>query len=35
VFETGTSIDEVALLLGMRSLDRTAAFIGFDWRTEP
>jgi integrase/recombinase XerC len=34
-FETGASIDEVALLLGMRSLDRTAAFIGFDWRTDP
>jgi integrase len=33
--ETGASIDEVALLLGMRSLDRAAAFIGFDWRTEP
>jgi integrase/recombinase XerC len=31
----GASIDEVALLLGMRSLDRTASFIGFDWRTEP
>lgn len=30
----GASIDEVALLLGMRSLDRAAAFIGFDWRTE-
>jgi site-specific recombinase XerC len=31
----GASIDEVAVLLGMRSLDRTAAFIGFDWRSEP
>ena len=31
----GASIDEVALLLGMRSLDRAASFIGFDWRTEP
>jgi hypothetical protein len=31
----GASIDEVAVLLGMRSLDRTATFIGFDWRTEP
>ena len=31
----GASIDEVALLLGMRSLDRTATLIGFDWRTEP
>lgn len=32
--ETGASIDEVAALLGMRSLDRAAAFIGFDWRAE-
>ena len=31
----GASIDEVALLLGMRSLDRTASFIGFDWRAGP
>lgn len=31
----GASIDEVAVLLGMRSLDRTAAFIGFDWRAQP
>lgn len=31
----GASIDEVAMLLGMRSLDRTATFIGFDWRAEP
>jgi integrase len=31
----GASIDEVAVLLGMRSLDRTATFIGFDWRAEP
>jgi integrase len=30
----GASINEVAALLGMRSLDRTAAFIGFDWRAE-
>ena len=28
----GASIDEVAALLGMRSLDRAATFIGFDWR---
>jgi integrase len=28
----GASIDEVAVLLGMRSLDRAATFIGFDWR---
>jgi integrase len=27
----GRSIDEVARLLGIRSLDRTAQFIGFDW----
>jgi hypothetical protein len=31
----GASIDEVAVLLGMRSLDRAATFIGFDWRAEP
>ena len=31
----GASIDAVALLLGMRSLDRTASFIGFGWRAEP
>lgn len=31
----GASIDEVAALLGMRSLDRAAAFIGFDWRAAP
>jgi integrase/recombinase XerC len=29
----GASICEVAVLLGMRSLDRTATFIGFDWRS--
>ena len=28
----GATIDEVARLLGMRSLDRTASFIGFEWR---
>ena len=28
----GASIDEVTVLLGMRSLDRAATFIGFDWR---
>lgn len=28
----GASIDEVAVLLGMRSLDRAATFIGFHWR---
>lgn len=33
--EGGASIDEVAVLLGMRSLDRTATFIGLDWRAEP
>ncbi len=31
--ENGASIDEVAVLLGMRSLDRAATFIGFDWAT--
>jgi integrase/recombinase XerC len=30
----GASIDEVALLLGMRSLDRAASFIGFEWQGE-
>ncbi len=30
--DNGASIDEVAVLLGMRSLDRAATFIGFDWR---
>jgi hypothetical protein len=28
----GASIDEVAVLLGIRSLDRAARFIGFEWR---
>jgi hypothetical protein len=28
----GASIDEVTKVLGMRSLDRAAAFTGFDWR---
>jgi integrase/recombinase XerC len=28
----GSSIDEVARLLGIRSLDAAAAFIGWDWR---
>lgn len=28
----GASIDDVAVLLGMRSLDRAASFIGFEWR---
>lgn len=31
----GASIDQVTLLLGMRSLDRAATFIGFDWRAQP
>jgi integrase len=31
----GASIDEVAVLLGMRSLDRAATFIGFHWRVGP
>jgi integrase len=30
--ESGATIDEVARLLGMRSLDRTASFIGFEWK---
>ena len=28
----GDRLEDVAYLLGLRSLDRTAAFIGFDWR---
>lgn len=28
----GATIDQVARMLGMRSLDQTAALIGFDWR---
>jgi integrase len=28
----GATIDDVARMLGMRSLDQTAALIGFDWR---
>jgi hypothetical protein len=28
----GATIDEVARMLGMQSLDRTAELIGFDWR---
>jgi integrase/recombinase XerC len=31
-FTEGTPIQEVAHMLGIRSLDRAAAFIGFDWR---
>jgi hypothetical protein len=30
--DDGATIDEVTLLLGMRSLDRAAFFIGFDWK---
>lgn len=29
--EAGVSIDAVAIMLGIRSLDRAARFIGFDW----
>ncbi len=32
--DNGASIDDVAVLLGMRSLDRAATFIGFDWRAQ-
>ena len=32
--EHGATIDEVARLLGMRSLDRTASFIGFEWKDD-
>ena len=31
-FDGGASIDEVAVMLGMRSLDQTARFIGIEWR---
>jgi len=31
-FAAGAPIDQVARMLGIRSLDRAAAFIGFDWR---
>jgi integrase/recombinase XerC len=31
-YDEGATIDAVALMLGMRSLDQTAAFIGFNWR---
>lgn len=31
-FSAGASIDEVAKRLGIRSLDRAAAFIGFEWQ---
>lgn len=32
--DAGASIAEVAHMLGLRSLDATAAFIGWDWRAE-
>lgn len=32
-FAAGATIDHVARLVGIRSLDRAAAFIGFDWKT--
>jgi len=31
----GKSIDQVASMLGIRSLDRAAAFVGFSWRVGP
>jgi hypothetical protein len=30
----GSSIDEVARMLGIRSLDAAASFIAWDWRKE-
>jgi integrase len=33
-FRDGASIDEVARMLGIRSLDRAARFIGWDWKQE-
>jgi hypothetical protein len=32
--EHGASIDKVARLLGMRSLDRAAHFVGFEWKDD-
>lgn len=32
--DNGATIDQVARLLGMRSLDRTASFIGFEWKDD-
>ena len=34
-FAAGAPIDEVARMLGIRSLDRTAEFIGYEWRNPP
>jgi integrase/recombinase XerC len=34
LFDDGAPLDEVARRLGMRSLDQTASFIGFDWRSQ-
>lgn len=34
LYDDGHPLDEVARRLGMRSLDQTASFIGFDWRQE-
>src|SRR3954467_7321928 len=34
IMAAGATIDQVALMLGVRSLDATAAFIGWDWAGE-
>jgi integrase len=34
-FSEGASIEDVALMLGIRSLDRAATFIGHAWRDQP
>jgi integrase/recombinase XerC len=34
LFDRGAPLDEVARRLGMRSLDQTASFIGFDWHLQ-
>lgn len=34
LFDDGAPLDEVAKRLGMRSLDQTASFIGFDWQSQ-
>jgi integrase/recombinase XerC len=33
ILEESGQIDEVARRLGMRSLDRAARFVGFDWHS--
>jgi integrase len=35
ILARGGAIDQVARALGMRSLDRAARMVGWDWRTDP